>query len=363
VANETQVPAPGGRDRGNGFRGAPARGSRGLTAILPNGRTVWLDVSPALQSAAGVRRVAWVTRQRAAQRRALASLNNAALERLSQTVAEDAARLTSDKLARTRRLRRRLVARYNRLDRRVTKAAAAYRRDLARQMTIERQTVRRLGRRDLWDKILVLSSLPLFAAYGERGRPHGVHNLTLTLSLLIWLVGDEIAQALFGSSNKSPYPLHDTDAWSYIAPLGNLLTGWWLLGDRQHERYVTGITGDLVEEGGGGGEILLTGAVDLAAVLAVEHREDFEAFSTPAPAGKGRDVPAIATIASIEWTAAAKGQNARVSGVRAHVDGRFLLLQIGIATDAPLGGAAAVAAVKVGWLVDTAEPAAPIAPA
>jgi len=363
VANETQVHAPERRDRGDDLRDAPARGPRGLTAILPNGRTVWLEVSPALQSAAGMRRLAWRTQQRAVQRRALASWNSAALERLSQTVAEDAARLTNEKLGRVRRLRRRLVIRYNRLDRRVTKAAAEYRRGLERQMAIERETVRRLRRRDLWDKILLLSALPLFAAYGERGRPHGVHNLTLTLSLLIWLVGDEIVQRLFGPSKRSPYPLHDTDAWSYIAPIGHILTGWWLLGDRQHERYVAGLTGDLLEEVDPGGEIVLTGTVDLASVLAAEHRDDFEAFSTPAPAGKGRVVPVVATIASLEWTAAATAQNARAGNVRAEVDGRLLLLRINVVTDAPLGGAAAVAAVTVGWLVDTAEPAAPIAPA
>ena len=81
----------------------------------------------------------------------------------------------------------------------------------------------------------------------SRVGPFGANNLTLTLSLLIWLVGDEIVDALFGSEEASPYPLRDTDAWSYLAPIGNLLAGWWLLGDRQHERFITGFTGFKLE--------------------------------------------------------------------------------------------------------------------
>jgi hypothetical protein len=253
------------------------------------------------------------------------------------------------------------VARYNRLDRRVTKAADEYRRGLARQMTIERRTVQRLRRRDLWDKILLLSALPLFAAYGQRDRPHGVHNLTLTVSLLTWLIGDEIVQMLFGPAEKSPYPLDDTDVWSYIAPIGNILTGWWLLADRQHERYISGLTSDLSEGVNGAGDTILSGVVDLAPLIASEHLEDFLAFTASRPAGDGLVVPAMATIASIEWTQAAIDVDARAATVSATVIGRALALEIGVVTSAPLGGAQAMAAVKVGWVVDTARPTGPVA--
>lgn len=362
MANDTQGPAPGGRDRGDDLRDAPARGSRGLTAVLPNGRTVWLEVSPALPSAAEIRRVARNTQQRAERRGLVASLNHAALERLTESIAADAERLTGEKLARVRKLRRRLVTRYNRLDRRITKATNEYRRGLARQMRIERRTVQRLRRRDLWDKILLLSALPLFAAYGQRGRPYGVHNLTLTVSLLVWLVGDEIVQMLFEPSKKSLYPLDDTDAWSYIAPIGNILTGWWLLGDRQHERFIAGLTSDLSEGINDAGDTVISGVVDLTPLVAGEHLDDFLAFTAPRPAGKGLVVPAVATIASIEWTQAAIDANARAGTVSAIVVGRALALEIGVVTDAPLGGAPAVTAVKVAWIVDTNEPAAAVAP-
>ena len=321
-----------------------------------------MKVSPALPSAAEIRSIARITQQRAERRGLATSWNNAAVERLAQSIAEDAERLTSAQLARHRKLRRRLVARYKRLDRRVSKATNDYRRGLARQMTIERRTVARLRRRDLWDKILLLSALPLFAAYGQRDRPYGVHNLTLTASLLVWLVGDEIVQRLFGPAEKSPYPLDDTDAWSYVAPIGNILTGWWLLGDRQHEPFIAGLTSDISEGVNGAGDPVLSGVVDLAPLIASEHLDDFLAFTAPRPAGKGLVVPAVATIASIDWTQAAVDANARVGRVSAIVIGRALALDIGVVTDAPLAGAPAVTAVKVGWIVDTNEPAAPVAP-
>jgi hypothetical protein len=360
VANRTQLHEAERRDRGDSLRDAPPRGTRGVTAILPNGRTVWLKLSPALPPAAEIRRFASITQERAQRRSLATSWTNAAVERLAQSIAEDAERLTAEKLARVRKLRRQLVARYNRLDRRVTKTTDEYRGGLARQMRIERRTVERMRRRDLWDKILLLSALPLFAAYGQRDRPYGAHNLTLTVSLLVWLVGDEIAQMLFGSAEKSPYPLDDTDVWSYLAPIGNILTGWWLLDDRQHQRFIAGLTSDLSEGVNGAGETIISGVVDLTLLVASEHLDDFLAFTAPKPAGKGLVVPAVATIASIEWTAAARAANAR-GAVSATVIGRALALEIRVVTDVPLGGARAATAVKVAWVVDTTEPAAPVA--
>src|SRR4029077_8272208 len=102
---------------------------------------------------------------------------------------------------------------------------------------------------------------------------------------------------LFEPSKKSPYPLDDTDAWSYVAPIGNILTGWGLLGDRQHQRFVAGLTSDLFEGVNDAGEIVISGVVDLTPVVAAEHLDDFLAFTAPRPAGKGLVVPAVATIA------------------------------------------------------------------
>jgi hypothetical protein len=134
------------------------------------------------------------------------------------------------------------------------------RRRVAEEILLGRETARRMRRRDLWDKILIATSLPLFAAYGQRGNPFGVNNLTLLISLLIWLVGDEIADTLFRSAEKSPYPLRDADIWSYIAPAGNLLAGWWLMDGQQHERFVVGLTSTSGSVGADGPVYRVTGA-------------------------------------------------------------------------------------------------------
>ena len=73
------------------------------------------------------------------------------------------------------------------------------------------ETARRLRTRSTWDSILLASSLPLFAAYGERARPFGPHNLTLLLSQLVWLCGDELVDAIFGAEHESPYPIDAPD--------------------------------------------------------------------------------------------------------------------------------------------------------
>ena len=81
----------------------------------------------------------------------------------------------------------------------MSKAREEFRAKLEKQLEVDRENVRRLKRRDLWDKILIASSLPLFAAYGQRASPFSVNNLTLTLSLLIFLAGDHVVEALFGA--------------------------------------------------------------------------------------------------------------------------------------------------------------------
>ena len=354
MSNATERDTGPGRARGDDSRGAPVPGARGVTAILPNGRVLWLEVAPSVTTASDVQRLARSSHRRAAQHRAAAFFNSAATTDLARTIADDAKALTATRLERTRKLRRRLVTRYQRLDRKLSTAVVRYRRDIARQMHVERTTAVRLRRRDLWDKILLLTALPLFAAYGQVGQPFGVHNLTLTLSLLVWLVGDDVVQAVFGRPKDSPYPVDDTDAWSYIAPIGHALTAWWLLGGRQHERFVAGMTSTFRETPGTTGAVVLTANIPLSPLIARDHWEDFQTFT---------DVPAVASIASIEWSAQGQTAGAEVAGIRAVVVagdpfiGSMLTLEIHITTTGALGDVSPVKAIQVAWMIDTQKPA------
>ena len=351
------------RLRGDIGRGAPPRGARTLAALLPNGRTAWLRVVPALAPAVAANHVALLAQHVAERRQAATLALEEAIDRLAQTAASDAEGLEEARLRRARALRRRIVAGDHDLDRRVTKAAEELRSKVERQLEVERASVHRLRRRDLWDKLVIVSAMPLFAAYGQRGRPYGSHNVALLVSLLVWLAGDEIVDALLGSEEKSPYPLRDTDAWSYVAPVANLLTGWWLLGDRQHERFVAGRTAIPREAfkaepgpaGGGGVATLVytyTAKVDLETVVASADFPDFETF---------QDVPAVATIGSIVPSVDGKKGNARVGSVRAEVVAGELTLTVSAVADdlrGPAGGPepSILDAIEVSWMVDTAEP-------
>jgi hypothetical protein len=338
-------------------RGAPPRGARLLTAILPNGRIVWLRVATPLAPAASVNHLADLAENVAQWRQSASHAQSGAIERLLHTVAADADRLDEARLERARAFRRRIVAADNKLDRRLSKAADEFRSKIERQLKIERETVRRLRRRDFWDQIVIATAFPLFAAFGQQGQPFGANNLTLTLSLLIWLVGDDVVEALFGSNEASPYPLRDADAWSYLAPIGNLLAGWWLLGDLQHKRFITGIASVKLE--GVTPSVTPHGTfayqyrvkVDLSAQVAPDHLPDFEMFV---------GVPAVATFRRVRLSPDACSINARIDNVTATVEEGTLVLSLTAFTDVPAHRRhhSVLGDVEVAWMVDTAQPAA-----
>jgi len=338
-------------------RGAPPRGTGTVAAILPNGRTVWLRVAPRLAPAAAANHLALLAEQSARWRGAAIDANGHAIGRLSRHVVDDTERLTDAHLDRARALRRRILAGDVKVDRKLAHAVARHRSHLERQMRIERESVSRLARRDFWDQLVILTAYPLFAAYGQRGSPFAANNLALLFILLIWIVGDEIVDALFGSAEKSPYALSDTDVWSYIAPLGNLLSGWWLLDDFQHERFITGVTAVPLEDK----RPVVEGATrvytyrfeaELRDRIGASHFEDFERFT---------GVTVVATTVSLQFSAAAQAVNARLRGVGVQVEEGELVLSPTVVTDPPVGPPPLdLGSVTVAWMLDTQKPATAI---
>ena len=340
-----------------GYTGqVPGGGSGTVAALLPNGRVVWLQVAPPLSSVLSVHQVARLAESSAERRQAATRSVSTSIESLSTAIARDSERLTDQRVKRGAAARRRLAATYGGVDRRLSKQARVYDAALERQRDVASETARRLNTRSIWDTILLASSVPLFTAYGERARPFGPHNLTLLLSQLVWLVGDEFVDAMFGSEHESPYPIEAPDTWSYIAPFGNLLAGWWLLDGRQHERFVTGRSplnvGAVVTA-----QIPATtrflyrfsAEIDLTRVLASEHAPDFIGFA---------NVPAVASVASARWTINAAPQNATITGVSATVIAGLLLLEVTAEAEQMAdGGGGFIAppiltALDVAWMVD-----------
>jgi hypothetical protein len=323
----------------------PPQVARPLTAILPDGRSVRLAVPVPLASASALDDLARFAERRALQFHASTRRQQSSVRALSRTIAGDLERLSASQTARAATIRRRLVARHKRLDERVTKAAAEFRAKVDRQLKIETESAARLRRRDLWDKIVIASSLPLFAAYGQPGQLSNTTNLALTLSLLIWLVGDDVVRTLFGSDEKSAYPWRDTDIWSYLAPLGNVLTAWWLFGDRQHERFITGVTTVNAATGTAlTGPFPQSNRVDLSKHVAPDHCDDFSTY---------KEVPVVAVVSRADLP-----PGASVRGLAACVNGGRLDITFEVTTAAPVAGPMPFGQVDVAWVVDTAEPQA-----
>lgn len=73
-------------------------------------------------------------------------------------------------------------------------------------------------------------------AYGQRGSVLSTNNLLLAGNQLLWSYIDPIAKRLGIPLGPSP------SALAYWAPLLSLATAWVVLGDRQHVRFISGIT-------------------------------------------------------------------------------------------------------------------------
>jgi hypothetical protein len=353
VTSQSRLERGTGRDVD---RGTPARGTRQVSAILPSGRTIWLEIDRPLAPASALPPVMQMAERSFDRRRADGDVLARAIARLSASIADGAERIERERMAHARTLARRIAGGDNAVDGRLATAREALETRLDKQLQIDRENVRRLFRRDRWDKILLATSLPLFAAYGQPGQLLGGNNLTLTLLLIIWLAGDHVVETLFGTSRaKSPYAVPDADAWSYLAPIGNALAAWWLLGGRQHERFVTGITtvrlgSTRLHDEGGTQFLRYHTQVKLVGRVGEDHFEDFETFS---------DVPAVATIGGVRLTSEAAGLDPRVDRLRARVDEGVLKLSFRIVFGSPPSLVPSnLGDVDVAWMVDTEPPAA-----
>jgi hypothetical protein len=345
VSQDQRVDLDERRFRDGDHRGAPPSvGVRRITAILPNGRTVRLAAAVPLAPASSVGDLAGLARRRSRQHDVSGARQRWAIRQLSHTVVAGAERVSLANVRRTAAIGRRLADRSRRLDMRLTKASAEMRERVQRQIAFEVESVRRLHRRNLWDNIVVASSFPLFAAFGEQGRPFSTTNLALTLSLLVWLVGDDVVRRIFGSEEKekSPYPWRETDIWSYLAPIGNVLTAWWLFGDRQNARFITGVTTMKIAAAGSGLQTFAVAEkVDLVSRVALDDRDDFKAV---------KDVPVVATVGATRLEVAGAARS-----VSAWVHGGALYLDVMVVTDAPVTGPGALGEIDIAWIVDTAQ--------
>lgn len=236
ITNQLRTIRAGGRTRV--YSVGSLQGAGVVTAVLPNGRRSRMRIIPTLAP------ISEVNRLRAAitindKRQAVATGNNSrAIAALTTTQASAVKKLTEQQVKSDKDLAKRLVEGDNRLDKRITKeltGTGVLDKHGKRMMRV----LRRQRTRSLMNGVLAATAAPFFVAYGDRTSPFTKNNGILTGSLLFWMVGDDLLDMFAG---KSGFARGGATAWSYLAPFLNAGTVYLFLGDKQHVRFVSGVT-------------------------------------------------------------------------------------------------------------------------
>ncbi len=215
------------------------QGAGVVTAVLPNGRRSRMRIIPTLAPVKEVNRLRSVVMVNE-KRQAIATQRNAkAISALGSTQASAVKRLTAQQVQSDKDLSKRVIESHNRLDKRITKELGGRSGVVGRHDKRMMRALKRHRQRSLWNNVLLATSAPFFSAYGETGNPFAKNNLILTGSLLGWLFGDEVIDQFSG---KSSFLKGGANLWSYLAFAGNGATSYFLLRNKQHERFVSGVT-------------------------------------------------------------------------------------------------------------------------
>jgi hypothetical protein len=143
-------------------------------------------------------------------------------------------------------------------------------------------------------------------AYGQRGSLLSANNLLLAGNQLLWTYIDPIAKFLELPVGPAPSPL------AYCAPLLSLVTARVVLGDRQHVRFITGIT-----EFGPGEDVRLDLRSRIADRLWPEFQQRADVTVTAQPLGPRRNLSVFAEVrhGTLRLNAATRDR-AKLQGLR-----------------------------------------------
>jgi hypothetical protein len=198
------------------------------------------------------------------RRQAVATARNSrAITRLATTQAAAVKRLTAQQVKSDKNISQRISQTYSGLDKRITRELAGtgglgrHGKVMMRQLKLQRQ-------RATWNNILIASSLPFFAAYGTTAKPFAKNNVILTANVLGWLLLDDFVDSF---RSKSTTLRGGANIWSYLAPVGNGATAFFLLDKKQHERFLTGFNPVTAATGA---------TVDLTTKIASRSVDDFK---------------------------------------------------------------------------------------
>ena len=215
------------------------QGAGVVTAVLPNGRRSRMRIIPTLAPVREVNRLRSVLLANERRQAMATSRNSRAIRALAVTQASAVRRMTASQLKSDKDLGKRIVEGHNRLDARITKELGGSAGGTGMHGKRMMAMLRRQRQRSIMNSVTIASSLPFWAAFGKKDDPFATNNLILGGSLLGWLVGDELIDQFSG---KSGVAKTGANWWSWLAPIGNGATVFFLLKDKQHERFIGGIT-------------------------------------------------------------------------------------------------------------------------
>ena len=216
----------------------PLQGAGVVTAILPNGRRSRMRIVPTVAPISEVNRLRTVITINDRRQALATNKQSRAITALASAQTAAVRKLTAEQVKSDKDLRKRLVEGDNRLDKRITKELSTGGGSLGKHGKQIMAQLKRQRQRQIWNNVTLASSLPFWAAFGER-QLFGRNNLTLGLSTLGWLLGDELVDSFRG---KSGVVKGGANLWSYLAPVGNGATIFFLLRNRQHERFISGVS-------------------------------------------------------------------------------------------------------------------------
>jgi hypothetical protein len=298
-----------------------ARGTGYVTAILPNGRRTKMMFKPSLATRTDVNRL---TRQISAvgvkQARAIRVQDkNIKLLKSAQTTAVKS--LTAQQLKSTKLLTKQITDGDKNLDKRITKLVSNQKKTGHKQDVKMLGQIRQQQKRSTWNTALVASAIPLFAAYGDRAigdnaNPITAKNAFIAGSTVFFLFADDLLNHFMKRGGKKWRT--GASIWNIAAPFANWGVVWLFMKNRQHHRFITGLTD-------------VTGSAESPAIAI--------------PVAKNNDMAANPPVVASLITA-----TDAVVGVKARIDqGNLYLTLIG---DSLTGASHA----SVAWQVDTMDP-------
>jgi len=331
IASQARAIQPGGSAKVSSVGILPGAGV--VTAVLPNGRRSRMRIIPTMAPIKEVNRLRTVLLANERRQAVATARNSRAIKALAVTHVAGMKKISVMQVKSDRGISKRLVEVHNRLDSRITKELGSGAGSMGKHGQRMMAMLRRQRQRSIMNSVTIATSLPFWAAFGKKEDPFATNNLILGGSLLGWLVGDELIDQFSG---KSGVAKTGANWWSWLAPIGNGATVFFLLKDKQHERYVGGISTIAPSTN--------SVTVDLDGVIGEDSFDDFKKDSPHAVVATllqgGTGLIGIAT--------GPLDVNGPLSIASASVAQGTGKLTITLTGNAPAAGV-----VKVAWIVDT----------